>query len=90
MIDGQVLQQALRNTAELNIHMVGTQLSAYGIPASIGGSMQRLITRTSAQRLHAKHPKTISIGSNDMDSLAKTQLNLEAVAVKLQDLQGRQ
>ena len=70
-VDCQVLQQALSDTAELNIHMIGAQLSANGGPVLIRGSMLILVTRAPAQRLHGKHPEVIGIGANHMNSLVK-------------------
>jgi len=59
VIDGQVLQQPLSDTAKLDIDVVGVQLSANGGPVRIGGPMQILITPTAVQRRHTKHPEVI-------------------------------
>jgi hypothetical protein len=49
--------------------------------------MQILIALTPEQRLHGAHPEVVGISTDDMNCLAKTKLNLEAVAVELDDLQ---
>jgi len=48
VVNRQVLQQALRDTAELDIDMVGAQFSADRPPILNRGSMQILFTRTPA------------------------------------------
>lgn len=70
--------------------MVGTLLSAHGGLVIICTSMQIMVPITTVQQLHAKYLEVVSISAYDMNSLAKTQLNLEAVSLHLNDFQVRQ
>jgi hypothetical protein len=49
-----------------------------------------LLAAAPAYRLHGAHPEVVAIGPDYVDGLAKAQLNLEPVAVELDDLQRLQ
>jgi hypothetical protein len=49
--------------------------------------MQILLAAAAVHRLHAGHPEVIGVGAQDMNGLAKAELDLEAVAIELQHLQ---
>ena len=50
--------------------------------------MQILVASAAAHRLHVGHPEVIGVGAEDMNGLAKAELDLESIPVELEDLQG--
>ncbi len=47
-----------------------------------------LIAAAASRGLHVSHPEVIGIRADDMNGLAKAQLDLESIAVELEHLQG--
>ena len=65
VIDGQMLQQALSDTAKRHVDVVGAQLAPNRSQIGLGLLVQILIATAATQRLHILHPEMIAISTDD-------------------------
>ncbi|MFP5267908.1 MAG: hypothetical protein ACLGQU_11145, partial [Acidobacteriota bacterium] len=71
VIQGQMLQQFLRDAAQLDMQMVGVQFAPDGITMGLAFAVQMLVALSAAPQFHGGHPEMIGITPDDMHSLAK-------------------
>jgi hypothetical protein len=61
MVDGQVLEQALDDEADLNMTFVGSDLASDLRPADLALATEVLIAVTATDASHVSHPEVIGI-----------------------------
>ena len=83
--DGEALKDALSDEADLNVAMIGVQLSTDGVTIGFSLAMEILVTGTARDAVHGPHPEMVGIHADGADGLLEGQLNLEAQAVEPDD-----
>ncbi len=81
-------EDALGDASELDECMVGPELPMDVLPILSGLAMEVLITRAPSDGSHVHHPEVIGVGSQDVDGLTETDLDLEAEPIDPNDLEG--
>ena len=83
---GEALEETLGDEADLDVAVVGVELSADG--RAVGGrlAVQELVALKAAQRGHRAHPEMIGPGADGVEGLFERDLDLEAQGVESDDL----
>ena len=83
----QVLEQPLGDEAQLNVSLVGGELAADVLPVKLGLALHILLAAAAVDGIHVLHPEVIRVGPDGVNGLLEADLNLEAPAVKANNLQ---
>lgn len=83
---GEALQEALGNEADLNVAVIGGELSANGDSVEFGLAMKELIAGAAADGLHIHHPEVIGPDADGMESVLEGDLDFEAKGVEPDNL----
>jgi len=80
----------LGDKSQLDVAMIGADLSTHGVAIRIRFPMEVLVTADASERLHGGHPEVIGIRSDDMERLLEGDFDLETQPVNSDDVHGRQ
>ena len=83
---GDALQDTLRDESDLDETMVGGEFAPDGVAVPIGLAVEILIARAGADFVHGPHPEVVAVGAQGANGLLEGELDLEAQAVELDDL----
>ena len=83
----QILEQSLGDEAQLNVPLVSRELAADVLPVKFGLALHILLTAAAVDRGHVLHPEVIGVGPDGVNGLLEADLDLEAPAVKANNLQ---
>ena len=77
--------QALSDAPELNVAVVGSDLSQDVATVEFRGAMEILVSRSAVDRLHVSHPEMVCVGAERVDGLFEADFDFEPVGVDLDD-----
>jgi hypothetical protein len=80
----------LGNNPELDVAMIGSELSAKLIAIESGFMMGMLVAGTPWPEFHSRHPELITVGSDSVNRLLERHIDFKTYAVKLDDLNRQQ
>ena len=78
----QVLQQALCDTPELDVAVVGREFAAHLLAIPCGTPVHVLVAAHVAARRHRHHPEVVGVAAHDAHGVAEAEFDLEPVAVE--------
>ena len=64
------MEQPLGNETDLDVPVVGVDLSADGVSVGAALSMKKLVSRTASGGGHCLHPEVVGVSAEGMGSLA--------------------
>ena len=88
--DGDAVENPLGDEADLNVAMVGVDLSADCGAIGFRLAMEMLIAGAGVDPGHGGHPEVVGVNAESADGLFERQLNFETQAIEANDLQGIQ
>src|SRR3990167_6551029 len=89
-LQGQVLEQAVRDDSGLHMAMVRMDFPAHRVPIRIGFPVEVLVTGDTTHGGHGRHPEMVGISSDGVKGLLEGDFDFEADAVELDDLKARE
>ena len=86
-VQRQVLKQSLCNAGQLNVDMVGLELS-FDCPSVLSRLVVDVLSLVVvSDGRHGLHPKVIAVGADDVQGLAEADFNFESIPVKGDDVE---
>src|SRR4030042_250443 len=82
-----MLQQSLCNAGQLNIDVVGLELSLDGAPVLGGLVVDLLAFVVVPDGCHGLHPEVIAVGADDVQGLAEADFDFESIPVQGDDVE---
>ena len=67
--DGEALKDALSHEANLDVTMIGVELSPNGVTIAGCLAVEILVTGTGADAVHGGHPEVIGVNTDSADGL---------------------
>src|SRR5450759_925627 len=87
---GEDLKQSLGDEPELDVSMIGRDLSPNGVAVFIRFVVQVLVAAHAPQWRHGRHPEVIGIRADDAKGLLERHFDLASQAIDADDVQGGQ
>ena len=85
---GKAQHETLGGERDLEVAMIGGQLSAAGVPVGVGAPVQELITGAAAQGDHGTHPEAIRPSAEQVQGVFEGELDFEPQGVGGDDRLG--
>lgn len=76
------MKEALGNKSELDVAMIGSDLSADGLAVVIRLAVQVLVAAHALQRCHGRHPKVIGVRAEDAEGLFERDFDFDLSATR--------
>ena len=80
-----MLEDALGDTAELDVSMVGRHLAKHRLSIPRTSVMQVLIAGTPLDGIHVHHPEMVGVGTQGVDRMFEAEFDLETKSVEADD-----